>query len=37
MHMFIGQVQDGTVGTIERLGAVHPDEQIVPAAPLAGV
>jgi ABC-type branched-subunit amino acid transport system substrate-binding protein len=37
MNMFIGQVQGGAVRTIKRLGVIDPDEQIVPAAPLARV
>jgi ABC-type branched-subunit amino acid transport system substrate-binding protein len=37
MNMFIGQVQDGAVRTIKQLGVIDPDEQIVPAAPLAQV
>jgi branched-chain amino acid transport system substrate-binding protein len=37
MNMFIGQVQGGAVRTIKQLGVIDPDEQIVPAAPLARV
>jgi ABC-type branched-subunit amino acid transport system substrate-binding protein len=37
MNMFIGQVQRGVVRTIKQLGVIDPDEQIVPAAPLARV
>jgi ABC-type branched-subunit amino acid transport system substrate-binding protein len=37
MNMFIGQVQDGAVRTIKQLGVIEPDEQVVPAAPLARV
>ena len=37
MNMFIGQVQGGAVRTIKRLGVIDPDEQIVPAGPLARV
>ncbi|HEY4895044.1 MAG TPA: substrate-binding protein [Solirubrobacteraceae bacterium] len=37
MNMFIGQVRDGAVRTIKQLGVIDPDEQIVPAAPLARV
>ncbi len=37
MNMFIGQVQGGAVRTIEKLGAIEPDEQIVGAGPLARV
>jgi ABC-type branched-subunit amino acid transport system substrate-binding protein len=37
MNMFIGQVQDGAVRTIKQLGVIDPDEQVVPAAPLARV
>jgi branched-chain amino acid transport system substrate-binding protein len=37
MNMFIGQVRGGEVKTIKRLGAIDPDEPIVPAAPLARV
>lgn len=35
MNMFIGQVRDGAVRTIKQLGAIDPDEQVVPSAPLA--
>ena len=37
MNMFIGQVQGGAFTTIKQLGVIDPDEQIVPAAPLARV
>jgi branched-chain amino acid transport system substrate-binding protein len=37
MNMFIGQVQGGAVRTIKPLGVIDPDEQLVPAAPLARV
>src|SRR4051795_13551783 len=37
MNMYIGQVQDGAVRTIKRLGAIDPDEQVVAAAALARV
>ncbi len=37
MNMFIGQVQGGAVRTIKRLGVIDPNEQVVPAAPLAHV
>jgi branched-chain amino acid transport system substrate-binding protein len=37
MNMFIGQVQGGAVRTIKELGVIDPDEQAVPAAPLASV
>jgi urea transport system substrate-binding protein len=35
MNMFIGQVQDGAMRTIKRLGVIDPDEQVVPSAVLA--
>ncbi len=37
MNMFIGQVQGGAFTTIKQLGVIDPDEQIVPAGPLARV
>ena len=37
MNMYIGQVQGGAIKTIKRLGAIDPDEQAVPSAPLARV
>ncbi len=37
MNMYIGQVQGGAIKTIKRLGAIDPDEQTVPSAPLARV
>jgi ABC-type branched-subunit amino acid transport system substrate-binding protein len=37
MNMYIAQVQGGALRTIKRLGAIDPDEQTVPSAPLARV
>ena len=37
MNMFIGLVQGGAVRTIKRLGAIDPNEPIVPTLPLARV
>jgi hypothetical protein len=37
MNIFIRQVQGGAVKTIEKLGVIEPDEQIVAGGPLARV
>jgi ABC-type branched-subunit amino acid transport system substrate-binding protein len=37
MNMYIGQVRNGAIETVKRLGVVDPDEQLVEAHPVAQV